>query len=311
MCTGFVSTKPNPDRDFGCIAAGVREVGEVLVGGIDNKSAPPPPPPPSPPPPPPPPPSLFVSTGAAFASDPDEVIVGLGQHSEVSKGECTGGKGCGQWKMNQKGFVWDLGVSKYQIMMPFYVSSHGYGFFWNHPGEGTVALNNHTTQWNSTMQRQIDFWVTVPGVGGDAPGVGGGAPSVPDVEVVRGTVGERLVSTEGGSRWGGVAAADVEAEVEVEVGVEMEATEPQSPYAALLSQYVDVTGHAPVLPQFATGFWQSKMRYRTSDELLDVAAGYTSRNISLSVIVIDFYSWTMFARCSSPPALPPLTTNLP
>lgn len=43
---------------------------------------------------------------------------------------------CGQWKLNQKGFTWELGVTKFQIMVPFYVSSRRYGFLWNHPGTG-------------------------------------------------------------------------------------------------------------------------------------------------------------------------------
>ena len=34
----------------------------------------------------------------------------------------------------------------------------------------------------------------------------------------------------------------------------------------------DVTGHSPVLPEWASGFWQSKLRYRTQDELLEVAS---------------------------------------
>ena len=31
----------------------------------------------------------------------------------------------------------------------------------------------------------------------------------------------------------------------------------------------DLTGHPPILPEWATGFWQCKLRYRTQDELLD------------------------------------------
>jgi alpha-D-xyloside xylohydrolase len=42
------------------------------------------------------------------------------------------------------------------------------------------------------------------------------------------------------------------------------------------------------------GFWQSKMRYRTSDELVDVAQGFADRHIPLDVLVVDFYSWSKF-----------------
>eukprot|EP01062_Namystynia_karyoxenos_P006725 TRINITY_DN12358_c0_g1_i1.p1 TRINITY_DN12358_c0_g1~~TRINITY_DN12358_c0_g1_i1.p1 ORF type:complete len:709 (+),score=168.55 TRINITY_DN12358_c0_g1_i1:75-2129(+) len=62
--------------------------------------------------------------------------------------------------------------------------------------------------------------------------------------------------------------------------------------AQVLSHYADATGHAPVLPKWATGLWQSKNRYQTQDELLDVVRGYRSRNLSISVIVIDYFSWS-------------------
>jgi len=59
----------------------------------------------------------------------------------------------------------------------------------------------------------------------------------------------------------------------------------------LLSHYADVTGHAPDLPSWASGFWQSKLRYRTQDELLSVAREYYRRGLPLSVIVSDFFHW--------------------
>ena len=67
-----------------------------------------------------------------------------------------------------------------------------------------------------------------------------------------------------------------------------------SPFGTIASRYADATGHAPVLPDFAMGFWQSKMRYRTSDELADVALGFAQRNLPVAVLVIDFYSWSKF-----------------
>ena len=62
--------------------------------------------------------------------------------------------------------------------------------------------------------------------------------------------------------------------------------------AQVLGRYADVTGHAPVLPGWAAGLWQSKLRYRTQDELLDVAREYRRRDLPLSVIVVDFFHWT-------------------
>lgn len=54
----------------------------------------------------------------------------------------------------------------------------------------------------------------------------------------------------------------------------------------------DLTGHAPVMPHWATGFWQSRLRYETQDELLEVARRYKKENIPLSVIVADYFHWT-------------------
>lgn len=54
----------------------------------------------------------------------------------------------------------------------------------------------------------------------------------------------------------------------------------------------DLTGHAPVMPYWATGFWQSRLRYETQEEVLAVAEKYRELGIPLSVIVIDYFHWT-------------------
>lgn len=61
----------------------------------------------------------------------------------------------------------------------------------------------------------------------------------------------------------------------------------------IMEHYADATGHAPSFPHWASGFWQCKLRYRTQDELLTVARGYKARGLPLSVIVIDFFNWTL------------------
>ncbi|WP_125776471.1 TIM-barrel domain-containing protein [Antribacter gilvus] len=55
--------------------------------------------------------------------------------------------------------------------------------------------------------------------------------------------------------------------------------------------YADATGHAPMMPEHGLGFWQSKLRYATQDELLDVAREHTRRGLPLDVIVADFFHW--------------------
>lgn len=61
----------------------------------------------------------------------------------------------------------------------------------------------------------------------------------------------------------------------------------------ILKKYTNLTGKAPMLPEWAAGFWQCKLRYRTQKELLNVAREYRRRNLPLSVIVIDFFHWPM------------------
>ena len=63
--------------------------------------------------------------------------------------------------------------------------------------------------------------------------------------------------------------------------------------AEILEHYVDVTGHAPVLPEFASGFWQCKLRYTSQEQLLSVAREHKRRGLPLSVIVIDFFAWSV------------------
>lgn len=62
--------------------------------------------------------------------------------------------------------------------------------------------------------------------------------------------------------------------------------------AEILERYTEHTGRAPMLPEWASGFWQCKLRYKTQDELLDVARKYKQKNIPINVIVADYFHWT-------------------
>ena len=61
--------------------------------------------------------------------------------------------------------------------------------------------------------------------------------------------------------------------------------------AEIVEAYADVTGKVPMMPDYGTGFWQSKLRYQTQDEIMEVARGYQERGLPLSVIVVDFFHW--------------------
>lgn len=61
--------------------------------------------------------------------------------------------------------------------------------------------------------------------------------------------------------------------------------------ASLVTHYSRLTGTSPEMPYYATGFWQSKLRYYSQEDLMSVAREYKKRNLPLSVIVADFYHW--------------------
>ena len=147
-----------------------------------------------------------------FAARAGERLYGMGLNA-------TGG-------LNLKGCVIDLYQRHCKHVVPFVVSSEGYGLLWNNPSLGRVEFGNNMTRWVSRGCRQLDYYVTA----GDG-------------------------------------------------------------YADLLGNYAGVTGRAPLLPEWAAGFWQCKLRYRTQDEFIAAAREFKRRGLPLSVLVIDFRHW--------------------
>jgi alpha-D-xyloside xylohydrolase len=59
----------------------------------------------------------------------------------------------------------------------------------------------------------------------------------------------------------------------------------------VIAGYRKLTGKAPILPKWAYGFWQSRQRYSTQDELLGVVREYRRRGLPLDNIVQDWFYW--------------------
>lgn len=59
----------------------------------------------------------------------------------------------------------------------------------------------------------------------------------------------------------------------------------------VISGYRQLTGTASILPKWAWGYWQSRERYKTQDELLEVVAKYRELGIPLDNIVQDWFYW--------------------
>ena len=59
----------------------------------------------------------------------------------------------------------------------------------------------------------------------------------------------------------------------------------------VISGYRTLTGKAQIMPKWAMGFWQSREKYNTRRELLDVLCEFRRRRIPLDNIVIDWNHW--------------------
>jgi alpha-D-xyloside xylohydrolase len=119
-----------------------------------------------------------------FRAHAGERFFGLGQHQHG--------------RFDQKGCVIDLLQMNTEVVIPFLVSSRGYGLLWNNPGIGRVELAENRTRWVLEASPQLDYVV----IAGPEP-------------------------------------------------------------AAILGRYAGLTGHPPVMPDWALGFWQCKLRYAT------------------------------------------------
>ncbi|MBO6758784.1 MAG: glycoside hydrolase family 31 protein [Roseibium sp.] len=150
---------------------------------------------------------------AQFKAQDGERFYGLGQHQHG--------------RLDQKGCVIDLLQMNTEVVIPFLVSSRGYGLIWNNPGTGRVELAENRTRWTLQAAPQIDYVV----VAGPAP-------------------------------------------------------------ADILTTYAALTGHPPMMPDWALGFWQCKLRYGTQEEVLKIAREYNRRGLPVGCFVIDFFNWT-------------------
>ena len=180
------------------------------------------------------PPARAYDEGAAglprievnFAAAEGERFHGLGQQQHG--------------RLDLKGCVIDLVQRNSHVVVPFVISSRGYGFLWHSPATGRVELAANATRWVADAAPQVDYWIT---------------------------------------------AADTP--------------------AAILERYTAVTGRAPMLPAWAAGFWQSKLRYLGQEELLTVAREHRRRGLPLSVIVADGGHWSLMGDWRFDPALWP------
>lgn len=59
----------------------------------------------------------------------------------------------------------------------------------------------------------------------------------------------------------------------------------------IMENYTELTGRIPKYPEWIFGLWQSKLRYKSEDEVLKIAEEHIRRGIPLSALVIDYFHW--------------------
>lgn len=67
----------------------------------------------------------------------------------------------------------------------------------------------------------------------------------------------------------------------------------------IISQVRNLTGHAPMLPLWAYGFFQSKERYHTQDEHLGVLKKYRDLQIPIDCVIQDWRYWAEYHKTDS------------
>lgn len=66
----------------------------------------------------------------------------------------------------------------------------------------------------------------------------------------------------------------------------------------LISSYRSLTGNAPLLPDWALGFHQSRNRYASQQEVMDVVERMKDEGIPLSTIFVDYHYWGKYGTGS-------------
>lgn len=60
----------------------------------------------------------------------------------------------------------------------------------------------------------------------------------------------------------------------------------------VIASYRNLSGNAPLFPQWAYGFWQCRERYTSSDHLIETVKEFRRRNLPMDVIVQDWQYWS-------------------
>lgn len=59
----------------------------------------------------------------------------------------------------------------------------------------------------------------------------------------------------------------------------------------VIAGYRSLTGKATIVPKWAMGFWQSRERYKTQQEMIEVVQTFRNKQIPIDNIVLDWHYW--------------------
>ena len=236
----------------------------------------------------------------------DEAFYGLGQHQ--------------QNLMNIKGYPLDLVQYNTQIVVPFVVSSRGYGILWDNTSytrwgdlADFVSLNDNGGgyQGEFTADTTGDYIFRTYSSGQIRLSVDDEVLIdhwrqgwLPDIDYAR-------VPLQAGQTCS--LALDFTSDIDVEIADLAFKPPADNPATSLWSNVADgidytfvygphldtvvrgyrqLSGQAPMMPRWAFGLWQSRERYEDADELLGILEDFRSLDIPLDTIVQDWQYWT-------------------
>lgn len=156
--------------------------------------------------------SKTFSVAQTFVLEKDEAIYGLGQQQ--------------QGKMSQRNVKLNMVQGNTDDYIPFFVSSKGYGLFWDNYSPTVFEDSLDGTSFKSEVGECVDYYFM------------------------------------NGSNADGVIAC-----------------------------MRDLTGEVPMFPLWTYGFWQSKERYKSQDELVNVVKKYRELGVPLDGIIQDWQYW--------------------
>jgi len=148
----------------------------------------------------------------SFVLDKDEAVYGLGQQQ--------------QGRMIQRNLKLNMIQGNTDDYIPFFVSSKGYGLFWDNYSPTVFEDNPESTSFKSDVGDCIDYYFMC---GGNVDGV--------------------------------------------------------------IAQMRNLTGEVPMFPLWTFGYFQSKERYKSQDELVGVVKRYRDLGVPLDGIIQDWQYW--------------------